>query len=74
MTTYEMKEYIGTPKMVPLEPNHFSFIDGRHDNEILSTPAGDVGIFLSSVFVYINATSTPIDFTVPRIKVWDNST
>jgi hypothetical protein len=69
MTTYEMKEYIGSPKMVPLEPNHFSCIDGRHDNEIVATPAGDMGIFLSSVFVYINATSAPMDFTVSRIKV-----
>jgi hypothetical protein len=78
MTTYEMREYIktifGTPKMVPLQPNHFSCIDGRHDNEIVATPAGDVGIFLSSGFMYIDATSTPMDFMVSCIKVWDNST
>jgi hypothetical protein len=74
-----MREYICTPKLemkyhFPLEPNHFSCIDDRHDNEIVATPAGDVGIFLSSVFMYINATSTPMDFMVSRIKVWDNST
>jgi hypothetical protein len=69
MSSYQMKEYLSTPKMVPLEPNHFSCIDGRHDNEIVATPAGDVGIFLSSVFVYINSTSTPMDFSVPRMKV-----
>lgn len=69
MTRVEMKEYIGSPAMVPLEPNHFSCIDGRHDNEIVATPAGDMGIFLSSAFVYINGSNTPNDFSLPRIKV-----
>ncbi len=64
-----MKSYIGTPKFLPLEPNHFSCIDGRHDNEIVATPAGDMGIFLSSVAVYISATSTPNDFSLDRMKV-----
>jgi hypothetical protein len=68
MTKSQMKDYIGSPKMVPLEPNHFSCIDGRHDDEIVATPAGDMGIFLSSVFVYINATNTPTDFSLQRIK------
>jgi hypothetical protein len=68
MTRSQMKDYISSPKMVPLEPNHFSCIDGRHDDEIVATPAGDMGIFLSSVFVYINATNTPDDFALPRIK------
>jgi hypothetical protein len=70
MTKGQMKDYIGSPKMVPLEPRHFSCIDGRHDDEIVATPAGDMGIFLSSVFVYINATNTPTDFSLPRIKVF----
>ena len=69
MTRSQMKQYIGSPAMVPLEPNHFSCIDGRHDNEIVATPAGDMGIFLSSAYVYINASSTPNDFSLPRIKV-----
>ena len=69
MTQSQMKAYIGTPHFVPLEPNHFSCIDGRHDDEVVATPAGDMGIFLSSVFVYINGTSTPTDFSLGRIKV-----
>ena len=69
MTQSQMKAYIGTPRFVPLEPNHFSCIDGRHDDEVVATPAGDMGIFLSSVFVYINGTSTPTDFSLGRIKV-----
>lgn len=68
MTRSQMKDYIGSPAMVPLEPNHFSCIDGRHDDEIVATPAGDMGVFLSSVFVFINATNTPNDFELPRIK------
>jgi len=68
MTALEMKEYIGSPAMVPLEPNHFSCIDGRHDDEIVATPAGDMGIFLSSAFIYVNRTSTPRNFSVPRLK------
>ena len=36
MTTLQMKDYLGTPHMVPLEPNHFSCIDGRHDDEVLA--------------------------------------
>jgi hypothetical protein len=68
MTDLQMKNYIGTPHMDALEPNHFSCIDGRHDNEIVATPAGDMGIFLSSAFVYINGTSTPNDFSLVRIK------
>ena len=69
MTALQMKDYLGTPHMIPLEPNHFSCIDGRHDNEVVATPAGDMGIFLSSVFVYINRTAAPTDFSYPRIKV-----
>jgi hypothetical protein len=69
MTKAEMKQYIGSPAMVPLEPSHFSCIDGRHDDEIVATPAGDLGIFLSNAFVYINASSTPTDFSLPRVKV-----
>ena len=69
MTALQMKEYIGSPALVPLEPNHFSCIDGRHDNEIVATPAGDMGIFLSSAFVYINGTSAPTDFSLARVKV-----
>ena len=68
MTKDQMEDYIGSPAMVPLEPNHFSCIDGRHDDEIVATPAGDMGIFLSSFFVYINATNTPTDFSLLRIK------
>jgi hypothetical protein len=68
-TKAEMKRYIGSPAMVPLEPSHFSCIDGRHDNEIVATPAGDLGIFLSNAFVYINASSTPNDFGLVRVKV-----
>ena len=69
MTPAQMKEYIGTPAFVPLEPNHFSCIDGRHDNEIVATPGGDMGLFLSSSFVYINASATPTNFSLPRMKV-----
>ena len=64
-----MKQYIGSPKFVPLEPNHFSCIDGRHDNEIVATPGGDMGIFLSSAFIYIKHTDTPQDFSLDRMKV-----
>jgi hypothetical protein len=69
MTPLQMKEYIGSPALVPLEPHHFSCIDGRHDNEIVATPAGDMGIFLSSAYLYVNRTSTPRDFSVSRMKV-----
>jgi hypothetical protein len=69
MTGLQMKEYIGSPAMVPLEPNHFSCIDGRHDDEIVATPAGDMGIFLSSAFLYINGTATRHDFSLSRLKV-----
>jgi hypothetical protein len=68
MTPLEMKQYIGSPAMVPLEPRHFSCIDGRHDDEIVATPAGDMGIFLSSAFLYLNRTATPRDFSLHRIK------
>jgi hypothetical protein len=68
MTVLQMKNYIGTPHMDALEPNHFSCIDGRHDNEIIATPAGDMGIFLSSAYVYINGTDSPRDFSLARIK------
>lgn len=70
MTKSQMKQYIGSPAMVPLEPNHFSCIDGRHDDEIVATPAGDMGIFLSNAFVYINASNSPNDFSLRRIRVW----
>jgi hypothetical protein len=73
MTPLQMKEYIGSPAMVPLEPNHFSCIDGRHDDEIVATPAGDMGIFLSSAYLYVNGTATPHDFSVPRLKVHPSS-
>jgi hypothetical protein len=69
MTRAQMKQYIGSPAMVPLEPNHFSCIDGRHDDEIVATPAGDMGIFLSNAFVYINASSTPTNFSLHRMMV-----
>ena len=69
MTTLQMKDYLGTPHMVPLEPNHFSCIDGRHDNEIVATPGGDMGVFLSNAFVYINGSATPADFSLGRVTV-----
>jgi hypothetical protein len=69
MTDLHMKDYIGTPRMVPLEPHHFSCIDGRHDDEIVATPAGDMGIFLSSVFIYLNRTANRTDFSYPRMRV-----
>jgi hypothetical protein len=43
--------YIGTPPLVARGPRHFSCIDGRHDDEILATPAGDMGVFLSAAEV-----------------------
>ena len=69
MTEDDMRAYIGTPQFVPLEPNYFSCIDGRHDNEVIATPGGDMGLFLSAAEVYIRGSSSPSDYSQSRMEL-----
>jgi hypothetical protein len=69
MTADEMKAYIGTPMFVPLEPNHFSCIDGRHDNEVIATPGGDMGLFLSAAETHIKRSTSPSDYSESRLEL-----
>jgi hypothetical protein len=68
MTAEEMKAYIGTPQFVPLEPNYFSCIDGRHDKEVIATPGGDMGLFLSAAEIHIKSSSSPSDYSESRLE------
>ena len=50
-----MKAYMGTPSFAWANRTHFSCIDGRHTDQILATPGGDMGIFVSAAAVYIRS-------------------
>ena len=50
---------MGTPAFAPWAGTHFSCIDGRHDDAILGTPGGDMGVFVSAAAVYIASAPRP---------------